>query len=98
MHLKFSPVVSAEEVISAVGRFTARRFSLHLFINDNFKLFKAAKVRDFLFYFRIKWSEMIILFYERSIAVVKSYLKKVIGKVKLDYVNWLQLLLKLKAA
>ena len=69
----------------------ARRGNPRLFISDNFKSFKSLEVKKFLRKLRIKWSFILEKspwwggFYERLIAIVKSSLKKVVGKALLNY-------------
>ena len=68
----------------------ARRRNPRLFISDYFKPFKSLEVK-FLRKLQIKWSfyfwEISIVgrIYEGLIAIVKSSLKKAVGKAKLNY-------------
>ena len=67
----------------------ARHGNPRLFISDNFKSFKSLEVKNFLRKLRM----VFILekfpwwggFYEQLIAIVKSSLKKVVGKALLNY-------------
>ena len=69
----------------------ARCGNPRLFIGDNFKSLKSLEVKKFLRKLRIKWSFILEKslwwggFYERLIAIVKSSLKKVVGKALLNY-------------
>ena len=69
----------------------ARHGNPRLFISDNFKSFKSSEVKKFLRKLRIKWSCVLQKspwwggFYERHITIVKSSLKKVVGKALLNY-------------
>ena len=91
LHLEITQDVSANFVILALGRYMARRGNPRLFISDNFKSFKSLEVKKFSRKLRIKWSFILEKspwwggFYERLIAIVKSSLKKVVGKALLNY-------------
>ena len=91
LHLEITPDVSANTFILASRRFMARRGNPRLFISDNFKSFKSLEVKNFLRKLRIKWSFILEKspwwggFYEGLIAIVKSSLKKVVGKALLNY-------------
>ena len=72
-------------------------------ISDNFKSFKAKEVKDFLRKNRIRWSFILEKspwwggFYERLIGIVKSSLKKVIGKAALDYCEMVTIITEIEA-
>ena len=91
LHLEFTQDVSANSAILALGRYMARRGNPRLFISDNFKSFKSLEVKRFSRKLRIKWSFILEKspwwggFYEQLIAIVKSSLKKVVGKALLNY-------------
>ena len=83
--------VSANTLILALCRFMACRGNSRLFHSDNFNPFKSLELKKFLLKVRIKWSFILEKspwwrgFYERLIAIVKSSLKKVVGKAILNY-------------
>ena len=91
LHLEITQDVSANTLTLTLRRFMARRGNPRLFISDNFKSFKSLEVKNFLRKLRIKWSFILEKspwwggFYEQLIAIVKSSLKKVVGKVLLNY-------------
>ena len=91
LHLEITQDISANSVILALRRFMARRGNPRLFISDNSESFQSLEVQKFLRTLRIKWSFILEKsswwggFYERLIAIVKSSLKKVVGKALLNY-------------
>ena len=83
--------VSVNTLILALCRFMARRGNPRLFTSGNFKSFKSLEEKNFLRKLRIKWWFVTNLhggegrFFERLMAIVKSSLKKVVGKAVLNY-------------
>ena len=86
LHLEITQYISANSVILALRRFMARRGNPRLF-----KSFKSSEVKKFLRKLRTKWSFIFEKspssggFYERPIAIIKSFLKKVVGKALLNH-------------
>ena len=76
-------------MVLAIQRFIARRSKPALFVSDNFKPFKSADIKEFILKHRIKWKFILERspwwggFYERLIGIVKSSLKKTLGKAKI---------------
>ena len=91
LHLEIRQDVLGNTLILALRRFMARLGNPRLFISDNFKSFKSLDVKNFLRKLRIKWSFILEKspwwggFYEGLITIVKSSLKKVVGKALLNY-------------
>ena len=89
IHLEVTPDVGTHLLILALKRFISRRGIPKLFISDNFKTFKSVELKNMLRNHKIEW--IFILekspwwggFYERMIGIVKTSLKKVIGKASL---------------
>ena len=90
VHLEITSDLSAEPLILALRRFTARRGSSKMYISDNFKTFKSSDVKAFLRNKRIKWQFILDKapnwggFYEKMIGITKSCLKKTIGQACLS--------------
>ena len=93
VHLELSPGMDVENLIKCLKRFIARRGTAKLFISDNFSTFKSQDERlvNSLRYNRIDWKFILPLspwwggFYERLIRIVKSSMRKVIGKARLNF-------------
>ena len=70
-----------------------RRGNPLLFISDNFKSSKSLEVKKFLRKSRIEWpfilekSLWLGEFYEWLIVIIKSSLKKVVGKTERNWLN-----------
>ena len=80
-------------MVLAIRCFIARRGKPALFVSDNFESFKSADVKKFILKHRIKWKFILGrspwwgAFYERLTGIVKSSLKKTLGKAKISYVE-----------
>ena len=91
IHLELAPSMSAQHLISCLRRFATRRGNINLFISDNFQAFVSDKLNNFLSCNDINWKYILPLspwwgeFYERLICIVKSTLRKVLGKSRLNY-------------
>ena len=89
VHLEVTVDVNSASVILALRRFITRRGMPHLLVSDNFKSFKSLDVKNFCCKQGISWKFILERsywwggFYERLIAIVKSSLKKVLGKAYL---------------
>ena len=91
VHLELVSGFQADTLSLCLKRFISRKAKPDLFINDNFKTFKSKEVKAFLLNRQMKW-EFILRkspwwggFYERLINIIKTCLKKVIGKSFLNY-------------
>ena len=91
VHLELRPSMSAQHLISYLKRFTGCRGKINLFISDNFETFVSYKLKSFLSSNGIRWKYIIPLspwwggFYERLIRIVKSTLRQLLGKIRLNY-------------
>ena len=91
VHLELVSSFNSDALLLCLKRFISRRGRPNLFISDNFKIFKSKEVKEFLLSRKIKWEFILEKspwwggFYERLIGIVKSYLKKVVGKSFLNY-------------
>ena len=91
VHLEVTVDVNSASVILALRRFIARRGMPRLLVSDNFKSFKSLDVKNFCCKYGISWKFILERspwwggFYDRLIAIVKSSLKKVLGKSYLTY-------------
>ena len=89
--MELTPSMSAKHFISCLKRFTERRGKINLFIRDNFQTFISDELKNFLSFNDINWKYILPLspwwggFYERLIRIVKSTLRKVLGKSRLNY-------------
>ena len=82
---------SSNSLTLALRRCFARRETPSQTISDNMKTFKAAEIRDFIRFNRIRWEFFLERspwwwgFYERLVGVMKNCLKKVVRKAKLNF-------------
>ena len=91
VHLELVPNIEADTFLRALKRFVNRRGKPSLIIDDNAKYFKANSVKSYLLQNGIEHSTILPAspwwggFYERLVRSVKTPLKKVVGKAKLNY-------------
>ena len=91
VHLKLTPSMDASDVIKALVRFLSRRGCIKMFISDNFSSFKSDEVSKFLLLHNVDWKFILPLspwwggFYERLVRTVKSTLRKILGRSKLNF-------------
>ena len=91
VHLELTPSMSAPHLISCLKRFAVRRGKINLFISDNIQTFVSEELKNFLSSSNINWKYVLPLspwwkgFYKRLIHIVKSTLRKVLGKSRLNY-------------
>ena len=87
--MELAPSVSAQYLISCLRRFGGHRGKINLFISDNFQTFVSDELKNFLSSNDINWKYILSPwwgeFYERLIRIVKSTLRKVLGKSRLNY-------------
>ena len=91
VHLELTPTMDASDVIKALVRFLSRRGCIKTFISNNFSSFKFDEVSKFLLLHKY-WLEiyftfisMVGSFYEKLVRTVKSTLRKILGKSKLNF-------------
>ena len=86
IHLELTPDMKISAFLRGFIRFTSRRGTHDVIVNDNLKTFKSAKVKRFMMQrgvaqrFILPISPWCGGFYERMVCSVKSTLKKVLGK------------------
>ena len=91
VHLELVPDMKAPAFIRAFRRFSSRRGSPDMIINDNFKTFKSDEVKRFMLYYMVKQKFILPAspwwggFYERLVRSVKLPLRKILGKSLLTY-------------
>ena len=91
VHLELTPSMDASDVIKALVRFLSRRGCIKMFISDNFSSFKSDEVSKFLLLHNIDWKFILPLspwwggFYERLVRTVKTTLRNILGKSKLNF-------------
>ena len=91
VHLEVAPSMSAQHLISCLTRFAGRRGKINLFTSDNFQTFVSDELKNFLSSNDINWKYILPLspwwggFCERLIRIVKSILRKELGKSRLNY-------------
>ena len=91
VHLELAPSMSAQHLSSCLTRLARRRGKINLFISDNFQTFVSDELKNFLSSNDINWKYILPLspwwggFYENLIRIVKSTLRKVFGKSRLNY-------------
>ena len=89
--------------IRAFERFTARRGTPDVIINDNFKTFKSSVVKKFMLCLGVRQKFILPAspwwggFYERLVRSVKMSLKKILGKSLLSYEELETVLLKIES-
>ena len=91
IHLELTPDMQVPAFLRGFKRFTARRGTPDLIINDNAKTFKSTYVKRYMIQRGVK--QRFILpaspwwggFYERLVRSVKSSLKKTLGKSTLSF-------------
>ena len=89
--------------IRAFERFTARRGTPDVIINDNFKTFKSSVVKKFMLCLGVRQKFILPAspwwggFYERLVRSVKIPLKKILGKSILSYEELETALLKIES-
>ena len=91
VHLELVPDTGSDAFLRALRRFVNRRGKPSLLIDDNATNFKSKTVSSYLMQNGIEHSPILPAspwwggFYERLVRSVKTPLKKVIGKAKLNY-------------
>ena len=91
VHLELTPNLEADAFLRCLKRFFSRRGTPNLLIDDNAQTFKSKVVKNFLLKNMIEHSPILPAapwwggFYERLVRSVKTPLRKVIGKAKLNY-------------
>ena len=101
LHLELTPDMKALAFIRAFERFTARRGTPDIIINDNFKTFKSSVVKKFMLCLGVRQKFILPAspwwggFYERLVRSVKMSLKKILGKSRLSYEKIETVLLKI---
>ena len=103
LHLELTPDMKALAFIRAFERFTARRGTPDVIINDNFKTFKSSVVKKFMLCLGVRQKFILPAspwwggFYERLVRSVKMSLKKILGKSLLSYEELETVLLKIES-
>ena len=103
LHLELTSDMKALAFVRAFERFTARRGTPDVIVNDNFKTFKSAVVKKFMLClgvrqkFILRASPWWGAFYERLVRSVKTSLKKILGKSMLSYEELETVLLKIES-
>ena len=91
LHLELTPDLSANSFLRVLKRFFGRRGPPTLFISDNRRTFRQAKVKTFALNRNIDWTFNAHTasswggFFEICAKLVKTCLKKVLGNAKLSY-------------
>ena len=91
VHLELTPTMNASDVIKALVRFLSRRGCIKMFISDNISSFKSDEVSKFLLLHNIDWKFILSLspwlgdFYDRLVRTVKSTLRKILGRSRLNF-------------
>lgn len=91
IHLELCTDLSADVLILAIKRFSSRRGVPKLFVSDNFKSFKSILLKNYLLKEGMNWQFILEKspwwggFYERLVGIVKTLLKKIIGKALCNY-------------
>ena len=103
LHLELTPDMKALVFVRAFERFTARRGTPDVVVNDNFKTFKLSVVKKFMLCLGVRQKFILPTspwwgrFYERLVRSVKISLKKILGKSMLSYEELQTVLLKIES-
>ena len=103
IHLELTPNLEADSFLRTLKRFFSRRGTPGLLIDDNAQTFKSKIVKNFLMKNNIEHSPILPAapwwggFYERLVRSVKTPLKKVVGKAKLNYEEMETVLVEIEA-
>ena len=103
LHLELTPDMKALAFVRAFERFTARRGTPDVIVNDNFKTFKSSVVKKFILCLGVRQKCILPAspwwggFYERLVRSVKMSLKKILGKSMLSYEELETVLLKIES-
>ena len=91
IHLELTPDMSIPSFIRVVKRFVSRRGMPDRVISDNFKTFNSVEIKNYFVKHGVKQSFILPVspwwggFYERLVRLVKSTLRKTLGKSFLTF-------------